>query len=578
MELEKNPKRLGKTYHLSKFIAKVPSDDLPYVMALLRGRVFPPYDQSKIGVSTQLMLKALNLVTAKPIAKIEDEWRKIGDLGDVAKKLTGKKAQATLFSESLTVKKVVENIQKLARLEGPGTVDQKVKLIAELLSSSTPEEARFITRTILEELRVGVADGTLRDAIVWAFFSKDAGLKYDESAEDFEALNREEYTALQEAVQSAYDVCNDFAHVAALARDHGRKGLEKAELTVGVPIKVMLAQKEETANDALLRVGVPSDVEYKYDGFRMQIHVMDGKIRLFTRRLEEVTKQFAEVVGVVREHIVGKSFIIDCEAVGFDPKTKRYLPFQSISQRIRREYDIAEMAKKFPVELNVFDIVFHDGKSLLALPFKDRRALLERMVKEKPQKIVLARRIIAHSLKDVESFYHESLKAGNEGVMLKALDAPYKPGARVGFMVKLKPVMETLDLVIVAAEWGEGKRANWLSSFTLACWDEHDGVLVEIGRVGTGIKEKDEEGLSFNQLTELLRPLISQQKGRDVTVKPEIVVEVNYEEIQKSPTYSSGYALRFPRVVRLRSDRTADEISTLGFVEDLFGKQKGKKR
>ncbi len=538
--------------------------------------MFPSWDDSKLGVSTQLVLKSLNLVSGISVPKIEDEWRKVGDLGEVAKKLVVKKTQASLFSSELTVKKVFSNIQKLAKLEGPGAVGQKTKLVAELLTSASPDGAKFVVRTLLEELRVGVADGTLRDAIVWAFFAEDLGFTYDVHAHSFEVQDREKYNSLMAPVQSAYDLCNDFARVAETAKEHGLKGLETIELTPGVPIKVMLCQKEESAESALECVGSPADVEYKYDGFRMQVHKSDKGIIIFTRRLENVTNQFKEVVQYVKEHVKGDSFIIDSEAVGFDPKTKRYLPFQSVSQRIRREYDIEETAKKFPVELNVFDIVLFEGKSLLKLPFRERRAILERIIKESPQKIVLARSIVAKSVGEVEFFYQQSLKAGNEGVILKNLDSPYKPGARVGHMVKLKPVMETLDLVIVGAEWGEGKRANWLSSFTLACFDEDEEEFVEIGRVG--IKEKVEEGVSFDELTILLKPLIKKQEGRSVTIKPQVVIEVKFEEIQKSPTYSSGYALRFPRLVRLRSDRTADEISSLSFVEELFRKQKGRKK
>jgi DNA ligase-1 len=327
--------------------------------------------------------------------------------------------------------------------------------------------------------------------------------------------------------------------------------------------------------NAFERVGKPAAFEYKYDGFRIQVHKKDKEIILFTRRLENVTKQFPEVVKYVKEHIKGKSFILDTEAVGFDPKTKKYLPFQSMSQRIKRKYDIDKMAKDFPVEMNVFDAVYFEGKNLMAEPFEKRRQLIEKIVKPEKRKIVVAKQLVTSDAKEADKFYNESLSQGEEGVMVKNLKGIYKPGSRVGYGVKVKPVMETLDLVVVAADWGEGKRGKWLSSYTVACRDEETGELLEIGKVGTGFKELEtEEGVTFAQMTELLKPLIKSEKGKKVFVRPKIVIELRYEEIQKSPTYSSGYALRFPRLVKLREDKAVDEASTIAMVKELYKEQK----
>ena len=346
-------------------------------------------------------------------------------------------------------------------------------------------------------------------------------------------------------------------------------------MAVGRPVKVMLALKVKDVREGFERCGKPAEFEYKLDGFRIQAHKNGKEIILFTRRLENVTKQFPEVVEFIKKNVKGDEFIIDSEAVGYSQKTGKYLPFQSISQRIKRKYDIEDMAEKFPVELNIFDILYYNGKNLLNEGFVKRRELLEKIVKQEKRKIILAKKFVTDDEKEVEKFYKEAINSGNEGLMIKKLDSPYKPGARVGHMVKLKPTLENLDLVIVGAEWGTGKRATWLSSFTLACVDD-DGNFLEIGKVGTGIKEKEEEGVSFKQLTEELKPLITNQKGREVKTKPKVVVEVTYGEIQKSPTYSSGYALRFPRVVKLRLDRGPDECSTLNMVEDFYYSQKKK--
>ena len=224
--------------------------------------------------------------------------------------------------------------------------------------------------------------------------------------------------------------------------------------------------------------------------------------------------------------------------------------------------------------VNVFDIMELEGKSMLKAPFKERRDTIKKIVKEKEEVIELIRQIVTDDEKEAEKFYQESLAKGNEGVMAKNLDAEYKPGSRVGYGVKIKPVMETLDLAITGAQWGEGKRSQWLSSFALSCSSKHG--LVAIGKVGTGIKELEQEGVTFAELTKLLKPYIFEEKGKEVKVKPKIVVEINYEEIQKSSTYSSGYALRFPRVVRLRPDKGMKDISDMKLVEKLYEAQRGK--
>jgi len=344
--------------------------------------------------------------------RIEDEWKDTGDLGITSQNLIKNKTQATLFSQNLAVKKVFSNLRKLAEMGGQGTVDQKVKLIAELLSSAQPDEARYIVRTVLEELRVGIAEGAIRDAITWAYFPKVVGVFFrcscgeivpatkfcmkcgekvegnaaseikNFSADGLKALSVKDVSELKDIedydlilpsdekvardchnylvslVEGAYEILNDFGEVARIAKEEGRGGLLNVKLTAGRPVKLMLYPKANDIDDAFKKLGKPCAFEYKYDGFRIQVHKNDGKVDLYTRRLENVSKQFPEVVGFVEKNIKGASFIIDSEAVGFDPKTKKYLPFQSISQRIKRKYDIDDVAKKFPVELNIFDILY----------------------------------------------------------------------------------------------------------------------------------------------------------------------------------------------------------------------------
>jgi len=279
---------------------------------------------------------------------------------------------------------------------------------------------------------------------------------------------------------------------------------------------------------------------------------------------------------ILKKHVHAKNYILDTEVVGYDKKTHTYLPFQNISKRIKRKYDIKKISKEVPVEINVFDVIYCNDKNLMNAPLNERRKLLEGIIEDSKLKIRKSPLITTSSLKEAEGFYKKCLKAGLEGVVIKKIDSNYKPGRYVKGWEKLKPVLETLDLVIVKAEWGEGKRAKWLSSFTVACHNK--GKFLEVGKVSTGLKEKNEEGLSFEEMTKLLKPLIISQKGKEVIVKPSIIIEVAFEEIQRSPKSSSEFSMRFPRVRRLRIDKGLDDVSSIELVSNIYKSQKGKKK
>jgi DNA ligase-1 len=280
------------------------------------------------------------------------------------------------------------------------------------------------------------------------------------------------------------------------------------------------------------------------------------------------------VVDYLNKYVKGNSFILDSEAVGYDKKTKEYQSFQHISQRIRRKYDIEKLQEELPVEINVFDILYYNGKSQIDEPYEKRAKLIREIVTNHPYKIISSKMIITDDESKAEKFYKQALKDNQEGIMMKNLQAIYQPGRRVGQMIKVKPEEKDLDLVITGAEYGAGKRSGWMSSFILSCKGKNNGEFLEIGKMGTGIKEKEEEGMSFKELTEKLKPLIVSERGKTVKIKPKIVVSVTYQEIQKSPNYNSGWALRFPRFVSLRPDRSPNDVATLKEVEKDFSNQK----
>ncbi len=576
-KIGKTSKRLEKTAILAQLLENTPESSMSDVMMLLKGRIYPEWDKTQIGISAKLATKAIGMATGESEDKITKAFKKSGDLGITAKELLKTRKQHTLFAkDDLTVAIVMTNLRKLSTIEGAGSVDIKTKTIANLLTSATPTEAHYLIRILLEDLRVGIADGTIRDSVITY-----AAKLHGETTVDSDGkiiLDEETKKRWTVAIQDAIDKSNDIAKVAITAKHHGVAGLDKISLVVGQPIKVMLAQKEVELAPAFERVGRPCALEYKYDGFRMQVHRDEsGKVNIFTRRLENVTLQFPDVVKRI-EKVMHKSCILDAEAVGFDSKTGKYTPFQAVSQRIRRKYDIEQLAKDLPIELNVFDILYYDGEQVYLKPFSERRALLEKVIPIQTKEIQPSIMLVSSDDSEGEAFYKKSLGAGNEGIMLKTLDAPYKPGSRVGFMVKLKPVLDTLDVVIVGAEWGEGKRSGWLTSFTVAIVDE-DGMFVEIGKVGTGLKELEQEGgTTFEQLTNLLKDDIVSEKGKEVILKPNIVIELKFEEIQSSNSYSSGFALRFPRFVQVRDDRRPDEISTTTDVLEAFEAQRGRNK
>ena len=550
-DLESTTKGLEKTEILSNFLGKI--RDEPEFIYLFQGDVFADYDPRESGISHQLAIRAISRAVGVVDAEVVKEFKILGDLGLVAESmLDKKKQQQALFSKELSVRKVIDNLRKISTIEGKGAVDLKIGLIVELLHSSSGKEAKYIIRTVLNDLKIGVGSGILRDAIV---------------VHCFEPNGLEEKKEHSLKVQEAYNKATDFAEVFEKACENK---LDEIVLSPGKPVKVMLFPKAHNVEDAFKIVGKPAAFEYKYDGFRVMVNKdSDGNVKIFTRRLEEVTSQFPEVVNYVKTYVTGKNFILDAEAVGYDSETKKYTDFQKVSKRIRRKYGIEKMSRELPIELVIFDIIYLDGDDLIETPFGERRKIIEKIVRQEPFKIILAKQIITENDEEVEKFYELALEENQEGLMGKNLDTPYKPGSRIGYAVKLKPEDNDFDLVITGAEWGTGKRAGWLTSFDVSCIS--DGELFEIGKVSTGLKELEGSDLSYKKMTEKLKGLILEEHGRKIRVRPEIVVTVQYQNVQKSPTYSSGYALRFPRILRLRDDRGVSDIATIKEIEQEAG-------
>ncbi len=546
-KLESIPSKHGKRDVLAEFFKNTDENDLGKLVLLVTGKVFPTISDEDLGIASNMMKRAIARSTGHSEKYITELFRESGDLGLVAETLVKKRTQSTLMSKQLTVEKVFESLKKLSGITGIGSQERKLNTLAELLTSAKPEEAKYIVRTTLGILRIGVAEGIVKDAIAKAF--------------DVETKN----------VEHAWNMNPDYSEITKIAKHEGDDGLKKVTIKVGTSVQVLLAEKSPDLKTAIKKFD-KIIIEIKYDGARVQIHRKDDKIKIFTRRLEDVTKQFPDIVKFVKSAIhssVG-DFILDGEMIAIDYKMNMPLPFQILSQRIQRKHNIEKMAEAIPVEVNIFDILYIDGKSILNEPLSYRRDLLEKIISPIENKFVLSEKLITTDVKKMEKFYQDAITKGHEGIMVKNIDSKYQPGKRVGYWLKVKPIMEPLDLVIIGADWGTGKRARWLSSFILGCFDETTGNFLPCGMMGTGLTDEQ-----FKDLTKKLKPLVIEEEGRHVKLKPNFIFEIGYEEIQKSPKYESGFALRFPRMIRDRTvDKSLEDVDSLKRIKRLYSSQR----
>ena len=519
-------------------------EDLEDVVMLSLGRISPAWKDLDLGISSKSLVDIISQASGRKEKGVEEVWKTSGDLGDAAEEMIENKKQQRLMTNELTVEKVMERLQRVSEMEKQGisqsvSQDKKKKMLADLLSSAEPEEARYLARMMLENLRIGIGEGTVRDALDSAFLDVENS----------------------ELVQQAYDYSNDFRRVAKASRE-GVEELEKIDLELFRPVKSMLAQKVENIEEGFETVGKPAAVDYKYDGLRAQIHVKDGEVKIFTRRLENITDQFPDVKKFVESQVDSKNCIIDSEIVGM--KDGEVIPFQRLSKRIKRKYEIEKLRNEIPVDLRPFDLIYEQN-SLMEEPYSERWSRLERIIDEN-EDVRLADHVETSEVEEVNEMQQASLGENHEGVMMKSLDAEYKPGSRVGYMVKLKPVMETLDLAIIGAQWSEGRKSGWLGRLKLGCWNEENQEYEMVGRMSSGLTDEQLE-----EVTERLKPLIKSEDGRDVELRPEVLVEVEYEEIQESPTYNSGFALRFPRLKSFRDDK--EKADSKEKLENLYDSQ-----
>ena len=551
--IEKISGSIETTRRVAELLRKVEVEELPLTTHFIMSEVFPAWSGKQLGIGTSLLYMALSKASGASVKSIEALVRTTGDIGETALLILKEKRKnqatfSTFFEEEpeLSISEVYERFRTASEVSGKGSQNVKIKNLQYLFNSSSPREAKYIARLALEELRVGVGEGVVRDAIAKAFDVR------------------------VEVVEHAYMVTNDLGIVAAAAKEGGLEALQKLGIEINRPIKLMLSQISPDV-EAEIRDMKEAAIEWKFDGARIQVHKNGDSVMLFSRKLENVTNSLPDLVDIVRKHVKAESAILDGEAVAVDEKGKPRA-FQEILKRFRRKYDVEEKAASIPIQLNLFDIMYLNGRTLIDLPLLERRKALLSCVEnsvENSRSIAVDEQVITGDLELVEKIYHEALRAGHEGIMVKNPESVYSPGKRGKNWLKKKPLMETLDLVVVGAEWGFGRRANLLGSYTVACYEPDTSRFLRIGKVGTGINDEQ-----LKELTDMVLGLMGGEEVKGVfTVRPEIVFEIAFEEIQKSPNYDSGYALRFPRFIGIRLDKSPEEADPVQRVERVYSQQ-----
>jgi DNA ligase-1 len=530
--LEGIPGRLDMIEEVAAVLPRLGDDELPVFVRFVMGRVFPDWSTKKLGVGPNLLYDAVAYVVGTKRETVREAINAIGDAGRAVEDLLARKEQTSFFVQELDLVDVYREFGRMAAAGGQRSQREKLRVAQGLFGNARPLEGRYLTRLMLEELRIGMGEGNVRDAVARAF---DIDVRL---------------------VEHAHQAMNDLGEVALLARrDPG--ALARVTIEPFRPVKMMLAQAGTIAGQLTDHGEVA--VEYKYDGSRFQFHKQGDVCRIYSRRLEEVTESLPDIARQLQE-ATDHDVILDGEAVAV--RDGRPMPFQYVIRRFRRKHEVDAMMEKIELVPRVFDILYLDGETLMDRPLGERRTILEEVLGAH-----VAEQFRVGDAAAAEAIYADALALGHEGVMVKVLDSPYTPGVRGRLWVKVKPGVETLDLAVVGAEWGEGRRAKMFGSFLLAVQDQ--GRLLPVGKVATGITDE-----TLAELYTLFKDSVIARSGKEVTLEPAVVFEVGYSEIQTSPNYESGYALRFPRFVRVREDKSVDEVETLDTLAERYGGQK----
>ena len=552
---------------LVKLLKQTPKDLIDKVVYLTQGKLYPDFVGIEIGIAEKLAIRAVAKAAGYSEKEIEENVKKTGDLGKTTEKFLEKKTQRTFFQEPLTVHTVYANLDKMAKAEGPGSIELKISLLAGLLANATPKEGKYVIRTVTGSLRLGIADMTVLDALAVAFGGGKDARKY---------------------LERAYNISSDLGRVAKTVVEQGMETVKKFEVSLGEPIRPMQAERLSSPIEILEKLGGKCIAEFKYDGERIQAHKKGDQVTLFSRRLENITDQYPDTCELLKNHVQAENAIVEAECVAVDPDTGEMRPFQELMHR-RRKYGIKEAMEEYPISLFMFDALYIDGKDLTLEPYPIRRRNLEKII-EQSDHIKVADYIVTDNLDELERFFEKAVESGCEGLVCKSVtkDAVYQAGARGWLWIKYKrdyksEMTDTVDLVVVGAFHGRGKRAGTYGALLLTAYNPKIDMFETVTKCGTGFTDED-----LKKLPKMMKkhqiphrhPRVNSTLKADIWFEPKVVIETLGAEITLSPIHvcamnairkGSGLAIRFPRFTgNYRLDKSAEDATSVKEIIEMY--------
>ena len=563
--MESTTKRIELTNLLVELLKKTPKKIIPNAVYLLQGIIRPNFEGVELGVAEKLAIRAISKSSGLSIKKIEDDYKKCGDLGITASNILKLKTQTTFTAEKITLERVYETLFRIAKLVGKGSQDLKMKYISSLLNDATPLEAKFVLKILLGTLRLGIAENTIMDALAIAFTGKKEN---------------------KEQIENAYNVSSDLGKVSLLIATDGIDEIKKFKISLFSPIRPMLADRVKSEKEAIKKMSEIFAAEYKLDGERVQIHKQANEVVLFSRRLENITQYYPDIVENVKKSLSVNEGVFEAEIVPVNENTGEFLPFQELMHR-RRKYKLEKAISQYPITVNFFDVLYFDKKDCLNLEYSERRKILEKLVNEDDFSKLVPMLLVKNE-NEIEDFLENSINSGCEGLMLKTLDAPYRAGARGSNWLKLKreyrnELGDSLDLIVIGGYFGRGRRTGLYGTLLLGTYNPDKDNFPSVCKVGTGFTDE-----SLDQLYQILSNKITLKKNSrvvsemeaDVWFEPELVLEIVASEITLSPIHKtglnlirkgSGFALRFPKFTgKIRYEKAVEDASTDEEVLTLY--------
>ncbi len=590
--IEQKTGRLEMIAHLAELFNQTPADEVQALLYLCQGKLAPDYVGLEAGLGEKLVIAAIAKASGQKETALVEAFKEQGDMGQIAQAAMEHRTQQFLSTHKLSVAKVHANLLKMAQSAGAGSQESKLRLLTELLGSATPLEARYIVRLPLGQLRLGVGDPSLLDALADPFVPEFAA-KHPELVRTLETeykkpddVHRQLRMRLRAQFEGKYNVHPDLGHLAAVLKHKGLAGLSEIQIEVGVPIRPTLAERLPTIGEIVKKLGRCA-IEAKYDGFRFGVHKNGERVTIFSRRMENMTPAFPEIVAAVRSHVRAEQAIFEGEALAVDPATGNFLSMQETIRR-RRKYDVRQMAAEFPLKLFAFDLLFVDGESQMDKPFVERRERLSKLIA--PGSLIdLTQTLESDDAAEIQAFFESCLSRGLEGIIAKDLHAPYIAGARKFAWIKFKKsyqseLSDSVDVCVVGFFKGKGSRTSFgLGALLGAVQNSETQSLQTVAKIGSGMTEAELTGL-FDQLNphRIATPPknLESKITPDAWVEPRMVIEVRADEITKSPVHTcardadgTGLGLRFPRFIQVRADKGPNDATTSQEIQRMFVQQ-----